>query len=526
MDTGASDLVHDAWRIIVSFATPVLLEKLACVSQSLNALVWSTMKRLNFSDSDPEFGQKQLMYYLKKCPNLKSLTAPLFAFPNQPEIIAQCVPNLEEFLPRGLSDVGNPTLRSWTHFKFLKRLRLNCSPYVEPARLKYLFPEGIVEFPTILDLQFLGPYGFGPNVGDSNFLTLFPNLEILRIELWLSFVDIGGIPTSTLEKIKTLSIFCSTGHTGGIMVRNISSLTRCQSLTTLRLDDVRPDSYSCYLSALTTLEYLLLDDTPVGGMAIASLSALTRLRSLDVDRVKFSFEALEPLTQISRLSYCQKGDSPDKQGTMWVLKRHTNLTELDLQFNPENYGHYVSRLTGLTLLDIGGCLTGDNGLYFLKGLTNLTKLSIVECRASNEGWGYLTSLTKLIVISLNDNPKIDDFGLRRLKLFPLLERVDFGGCPLITGRGLDQITNLRNLEYLDLSKTNLRSKYFSYLTKLNLTELDVSKTPIDDYALRFLKDMKSLVRIRLKDCPKITRKGPSGVKDFTRLEWEIVKEKN
>jgi Leucine-rich repeat (LRR) protein len=236
-----------------------------------------------------------------------------------------------------------------------------------------------------------------------------------------------------------------------------------------------------------------------------------------------SIDQLEPLTQLQSLGYRLRENRYPLSGTFESIQNLTNLTALELHCGT-NLTHHISRLTNLTELRLPQISLGDDKIVSLQDLTKIRTLNLGDCAMTNRGWGYLTQLTNLVKLDIRSNPKIDDFGLRRLRFFPLLEEVNVANCSLMTGKGLDQITNLVHLSTFFASGTSLRSKYFKYLALLpSLTEVDVSNTLISDHALVYLKEMR-LEKIRLYDCPKVSRKGSSYTKDMLKFEWEVEEE--
>jgi hypothetical protein len=535
MDGGANfGFLGDVWSIVLLFAEVTALGKLCLVSRSMNALVWSTMKELDFGEVDwdkkPPVSSNSVLEYLQKSPNLKSL---VIAYESAGPAMPVFAPKIEELefyryvedeatqaaVDRPLWNVDSLT-QYWCNFKFLQKLIIPYSPYATS------FPTDVGVHPTVTHLELDGPQlrvgGAWPPNSDSTFLSeIFPNLTTLILELWApAEFDCSLIPSSTLAKLISFRIWGS-GHP---RVTGIETLTQCSNLTDLVLDDCRPNSYE-FLASLENLENLELDGTQADPRSIRSLTNLKKLRSLDVFRTPIQFDDLGHLTQLQKLFWAlpQELEGHVPRGSMKALKNHTNLICLNMRSNRRDYGHYISRLTNLTLLPLGGVRMGDDGIFHLQNLTKLSQLDISSCDITNHGWGYLTRLTNLTQLNMSLNPKIDDFGLRRLRLFPYLVSVGFHGQKLVEGKGLDQLTNLVHLERLNLSSTSLKSKYFTHLTKLNLAELDVSNTPITDHVLACLDRMKCCMIISMYNCPKLSRKALLAQRYHPRvsIRWEI-----
>jgi hypothetical protein len=137
-------------------------------------------------------------------------------------------------------------------------------------------------------------------------------------------------------------------------------------------------------------------------------------------------------------------------------------------------------------------------------------------------------------------PEITDAGLRRLAPQPKLT-VFAVNCPLVTEEGLRVIATMVNLEFLnlsgtsvrslstfdfarkvrlrrlDLSNTSLKNDSASEVALLNLRELDLSATNIDDDCLRTLARLSNLEELHLAET-QVTDRGILELQSLSKLK--------
>ena len=195
----------------------------------------------------------------------------------------------------------------------------------------------------------------------------------------------------------------------------------------------------------------------------------------------------------------------------------------------------VGLLESLTRLDLSG--TGVQDLQPLRGLVNLTTLDLSACSALKdlrplrglvnlktlnlifEGWdsnNVLTSLdglegmTRLTTLTLHHCKALRD--LRALKGLSSLTTLTLRDCLSISD--LSGIEGLASLEELTLSGCYGVVKLQPISGRKSLHTLDLSYCAVR--GLRDLKDLPSLMRLRLGSCKRLG--DISGIEAFTSLE--------
>ena len=136
-------------------------------------------------------------------------------------------------------------------------------------------------------------------------------------------------------------------------------------------------------------------------------------------------------------------------------------------------------LTQLQLLDLRGADVRGSGLENLANLKQLQEISLIGVPLGDEGMKWIGQLS----------------ALRKLRH----EAPDKKGIPVITDAGLAAITDLSNLELLELESTQISDAGISYLkTMKKLRDVDLEATQVTPAGIRMLQ----------KALPKASISGP------------------
>jgi len=208
-----------------------------------------------------------------------------------------------------------------------------------------------------------------------------------------------------------------------------------------------------------------------------------------------------------------------------------SIETLDLSGNPtltdEDLQQIVLDNPKLRGLDLMNCpMITDRGLRHL-GKLPLVKLNLFGCRMSDVGISYLNAKT-LRSLNLGNCPNIIGPGLKCLEN---LEYLDLFNCQIedaslhfikslpirvlmlarcfnISNDGLFFLQDLIQLRELNLSGCwKIKDKGLSYLSKLSLGKLNLSRIYITDRGILFLLPIRSLRTLILDENGGITNKG-------------------
>ena len=251
---------------------------------------------------------------------------------------------------------------------------------------------------------------------------------------------------------------------GSILTKNaMANIDRLTGLKQLRLSRTKMDDAACQkIALLSSLEVLALEDTQVTDIGVAALSGLQNLKHLELTRCQITengFRAIGNLPSLKTIKL--ESTNMDNRDLDLVCNART-LTELTLASNPVNdFGlASLSKLEPLESLEISHTsITGEGLVKAMKGggLKHLHYLGMYAC-------------------------PVNDRGAKAISTIKSLERLNFGGVPLMNDIGLDNvIKGMKSLKHINLSNSPL----------------------IDGSGLRSLKNSKEMEVLLLDQCPKI-----------------------
>lgn len=229
----------------------------------------------------------------------------------------------------------------------------------------------------------------------------------------------------------------------------------------------------------------------------------------------------------------------DNSCVSYICKHFTSLTELDLSFCLQLNRQCVSSLTSLTRLTQLRLLIldlQDSDVKILcKNLSKLKSLDLTCCVRLTDACGQHFCLLKDTLESLEIGAyriSFGDIGLKDISKLTNLKKLNLMRCDCITNTGIEYLTNLTKLEFLDCSyccriseitvlepMTSLRhinfkrcelitEKSVQSLSKLtNLQSLLLSYCElITDEAIEWIQTSTSLTSLDVSKCKKITGK--------------------
>jgi len=267
--------------------------------------------------------------------------------------------------------------------------------------------------------------------------------------------------------------------------RGIEKLQQLQQLEELNLHTAEfiTDAAMSYLRANKRLRKLVLRGTDITDVSLPYIAELTNLRSLDLSQTMLGDGGLESLPALAQLEELDLGGSRINGTNLNFLKLLPKLRKLGFQGIQRRNGGLcwtatitdldldtIALLSNLEELDLGaGISLGRNGKPAGVGNCRLTG----GVQITDLGVAKLAKLKKLRRLDLS-GAKVTSTGLKALHNFPQLERLSLWNC-----RGLDDATA-------------------TVLAGLpNLTNLDLSDTPLSDAALEKLKALSRLQHLYL-----------------------------
>jgi hypothetical protein len=158
----------------------------------------------------------------------------------------------------------------------------------------------------------------------------------------------------------------------------------------------------------------------------------------------------------------------------------------------------VSELKGLTYYAPPLCVT-DAGLTYVRGLNALRHLDLANCKQiTDAGMEHLTELRDLEYLEL-DSTAISDAGLSHLKELKRLRHIRLENTR-ITDKGLLHLSGLTGIEDLLPDSTHVTDEGLAHLSKLaGLRELFLDSTPVKGDGLVHLAPLANLEELRLND---------------------------
>ncbi|KAL0485716.1 F-box/LRR-repeat protein FBXL20 [Acrasis kona] len=160
------------------------------------------------------------------------------------------------------------------------------------------------------------------------------------------------------------------------------------------------------------------------------------------------------------------------------------------------------------------------------GLHTLKTINFLGCRSITEkGVMYLTYIAKnLRTLNLKRCPKVNDAAMTHLLQFPYLESLDLTGCVHLTDSGMSILKGLGpRLTSLDLTFchqiTDVGLQHLSELVNLEVLNLQCCRLITCQGLTHIVQKCKKLVSLNLTGCDRITLSGIDGQNSgLTKLE--------
>lgn len=218
------------------------------------------------------------------------------------------------------------------------------------------------------------------------------------------------------------------------------------------------DEELAILGEFPKTEALSLYSCQIGDEGVLHLANLRNLRTLQLAKTGITDRGLEVLGDVACLKELDLAGTSITGRGFAHLSRIDSLTHLDLHGSDVNDEgmEYITDLSHLESLNLGNTRISDKGLECLKDQEHLTVLRIDRCTGvTDAGLSHLTEIAELQELDLSSTP-ITDHGLRHISQLGSLRRLNLSGTP-ITDDGLVCLFGL-DLWEIDLRGTNVTSE--------------------------------------------------------------------
>jgi Leucine-rich repeat (LRR) protein len=252
----------------------------------------------------------------------------------------------------------------------------------------------------------------------------------------------------------------------------LADLTTLRQLLELDLSDNRgaTDEGLKALAPLAQLQALSLRGTPVTDDGLAALAAFRRLKSLNLSATAISDRGIEKVLELPAL------DTLDLS--------YTKVTDVGIK--------KLADLKALRSLNLSGTTLTDHGLRKLSSMGQLEKLLLTSTAGTEVGLKALGALRALKTLELPDT-KTTDAVLKELAHLKGLEVLDLSGT-LVSDAGIKELTGLQRLQTLRLRYTQVTDtgiKELAALGALERLELENSRG-VSDVGVNALSNLAHL----------------------------------
>jgi len=208
---------------------------------------------------------------------------------------------------------------------------------------------------------------------------------------------------------------------------------------------------------------------------------------------------------------------------------------------------HISKLTGLKVLDIHNCFGVTNaGILHISKLVNIEHLKLDDTDIDNTSLFHISKLESLQILNLQgcdnvgdegiryiselcsiqmlllDSTMVSDMGLELISIDNKLTHLDLGYCQ-VTDIGMEKVSRFKFLRVLRLCGdddspliTDIGLQYISELTQLE--DLDIAGSKVTDQGFAVLSKLTSLIRLRMPYLRELTDESLKVVSQFPLLQ--------
>jgi tRNA A-37 threonylcarbamoyl transferase component Bud32/Leucine-rich repeat (LRR) protein len=228
------------------------------------------------------------------------------------------------------------------------------------------------------------------------------------------------------------------------------------------------DTHIKYISRLTGLSYLNINQVEVHDASIGALNQLTRLKTLSIKDTPLAGSALAKLEVLPKLN-------------VLVVSRLNNSTLLECLRNSSNMWH----------LEMIQCQVSDNDMKIIATMHNLIELNLADNKAlTDQGLQSIDNLPNLKSLNIKDT-SVSDEGVAKLKVLPQLI--------FLAVSGFDHPTALRKID------------------KSKIVHLEMINCNVTNNDLKVIGAMSNLLELYLYDNGQITDQGLRSICNLAKL---------
>jgi Leucine-rich repeat (LRR) protein len=151
----------------------------------------------------------------------------------------------------------------------------------------------------------------------------------------------------------------------------------------------------------------------------------------------------------------------------------------------------------IVAISLRGSWVNDAELLDIARFRKLERLDLSHTRITDEGMHNLSAATGLRELNLTYAEQITDQGMRAIRNWTMLRRLDLRGTRISNGT-LEILGHLPHLEALDVANTQITDNGMDLLIALaNLKELSLGRSRVGEADLSFLRMLPSLTILDL-----------------------------
>jgi Ran GTPase-activating protein (RanGAP) involved in mRNA processing and transport len=323
------------------------------------------------------------------------------------------------------------------------------------------------------------------NIGDegARYLSTLQNLHTLSIS-WdrLDYNALANIENIFMEEISGSSFQKEKKRNQDFDINENGNVTRISA------------GGAYYLSLLTSLHTLHINEHNLGDEGARHISSLANLRILSIRRNNLKAGGARYISLLTNLCTLDIGNDllgdPD-------IPDNTGVNNIGAEG-----ARHLSLLINLHTLDIGDNNIGDEGASYLGGLANLHTLKIRNNQLGDEGVRHLISLLNLHSLDISVN-NLGAEGALHLSILQNLQCLDISGFSFrasnnIGDEGARHFSKLVNLRTLGLSNNGIRREGVYHISSLvNLQDLNLDGNEIGDEGAYHLSSLVKLQRLNV-----------------------------
>lgn len=263
----------------------------------------------------------------------------------------------------------------------------------------------------------------------------------------------------------------------------LSELKRLPKLDAVLIaGDEANDDVAKTLSQLSSLRTLAIERSKLTDQGMEAIGNLSKLRSLKVSAPQATDNSLEhiakltdlvvlslqdfaitddglaPLAALSKLREVTIFNAPVNSGPLQHLDPAT-ITKLNLRatkLDSNALQSHLAKFVSLVDLEVSETMVDDAGLVPIAALPSLKSLNLLRTKVTDEGLKHLLG-TQISRLNLDDNASITDAGAKSLALMTRLEWLHLGKTK-VTDVGLAELETLQVLSELLINDTAVTSE--------------------------------------------------------------------